>query len=173
VLLRCWVEQYGDRLLGIAYSYTGNRMIAEDCLQDAFVRAYRKIDQLRDRDNPFPWLVRIVINECKSRKRQNRELTMLQIPAQSVVGPEEIIVKRETKQNIHQAVMMLPDKYRIPIILHYFEDMQLDSIAEILGEKPGTVRTRLRRARERLAKLVEEGDWNDVGRSIETSQIGP
>lgn len=171
MLLKSWVEQYGDQLLRIAYAYTQNRMTAEDCLQDAFVTACRKAHQLRSKENPFPWLARIVINECKSKKRRRKEITMLHQP-ESVDGPEEIIVKEEMTRRVHQAVMVLPEKYRIPVILHYFEDMQLDDIAGTLKENPGTIRTRISRARQKLAKIMEEGDCSDLGGNVEKSQSG-
>lgn len=167
-----WIEQYGDRLLRIAYSYIHHLATAEDCLQESFIKAYRKMEQLNSQDNPFPWLVRIVINECKAWTRRKRELTLSELPEQTVEGPEKVMIEKVTQESIHQAIMDLPEKYRTPVILHYFHDLQLEVIAEILGEKSGTVRTRISRAKGKLKKILgklKEGEPDESRGSVARS----
>ncbi|MFB5193055.1 RNA polymerase sigma factor [Alicyclobacillus fastidiosus] len=161
-----WIDNYGDQLLRIACSYIHDRAAAEDCLQDAFVKAYKKTSQLKNRDRPFPWLARIVINECKSRSRKNKELVLPILPEQEVHGPETIVMEKVRSESIQMAINSLPEKYRTPIVLHYFHDLRLEVIAEILGEKSGTIRTRVSRARERLKVMLEVGETDESRRTI-------
>lgn len=170
--LTLWVEQYGDRLFRLAKSYVSDSALAEDCVQDALIKGFQKMGYLRDRDKALPWLMKIVINECKSRLRKNRKFTMLTSDVRYESNPEDAILNKLAAESLHKAIMMLPEKYRLPIILYYFEDIQLDTIAQILKANPGTIRTRIKRAREKLKKIVQEGDVDDSGGQNNRCQVG-
>ncbi|MCF8568269.1 sigma-70 family RNA polymerase sigma factor [Alicyclobacillus tolerans] len=156
-LISSWVHDYADRLAFIAYTHVHNQKTAEDLVQETFIRAFRSIDQLRDVDNPLPWLIRIVINLCHTTKRRGwKEVVVSETPSRSVTtGPEDLYIQRTRDRELHQAVMSLPQTYRTPIVLFYFEELSINEIAEALNIHSGTARTRLSRARKQLETILE------------------
>lgn len=167
-MIESWVHQYADRLSFIAYTHVHDQKTAEDMVQETFIRAFRSIDQVRDIENPLPWLIRIVINRCHSTKRKKwNEVNVAESPLQSTTtGPEDIYLQQTRDREVHQAIMSLPETYRNPIILFYFEDLSTIEISTALDIHEGTVRTRLARGRKKLESILERslnGEKNDVG----------
>ena len=133
------------RLYRAALAILGDPQEAEDAVQDAFVRYLEKAPT--DLENSSAWLMRVLVNGCKSRlrlawRRVGPLPEMLPTP-----GPEE-------RQELEE-LFALPPEDRVAIHLHYYEGYSTDEIAQILGCRPGTVRSRLSRARDRLRKLIE------------------
>ena len=140
------VTQNETRLYRAALAILGHPQEAEDAVQDAFVRYLEKAPA--DLENPGAWLMRVLVNGCKSRLRLAwRRVGPLPetLPAP---GPEE----REELEEL----FALPPEDRAVIHLHYYEGYSTDEIARMLGQRPGTVRSRLSRARSRLRKLLTE-----------------
>lgn len=167
--LRRWISDYSARLVRIALIYSTNLAVAEDCVQDAFIKAYRSAHQLSQRNNPFPWLVRIVINECKARQRKSwRERLTSQLPDAPVSSTEDQYIVQSEFRQIQQAIQSLPEKYKVPVILYYFEELPISEIADATQTNENTVKTRLSRARERLSRILreEEGWDHELGRQI-------
>ena len=139
------VTQNEDRLYRAALAILGDPQEAEDAVQDAFVRFLEKApDHL---ENPSAWLMRVLVNGCRSRLRLAwRRVGPLPdtLPAP---GPEE-------SQELEE-LYSLPPEDRAVIHLHYYEGYSTAELAKMLGCRPGTVRSRLFRARERLRKLLE------------------
>ena len=139
------VTQNENRLYRTALAILGCQQEAEDAVQDAFLRYLEKAPA--DLENPSAWLARVLVNGCKSRLRLAwRRVGPLPdtLPAP---GPEE----REELEELFS----LPPEDRAVIHLHYYEGYSTGEIAQMLGQRPGTVRSRLSRARERLKKLLE------------------
>ena len=139
------VTQNENRLYRAALAILGCQQEAEDAVQDAFLRYLEKAPA--DLENPSAWLTRVLVNGCKSRlrlawRRVGPLPEMLPTP-----GPEE-------RQELEE-LFALPPEDRVAIHLHYYEGYSTDEIAQILGCRPGTVRSRLSRARDRLRKLLE------------------
>ena len=133
------------RLYRAALAILGHPHEAEDAVQDAFVRYLEKAPA--DLEAPSAWLMRVLVNGCKSRLRLAwRRVGPLPdtLPAP---GPEE-------RQELEE-LFSLPPEDRAVIHLHYYEGYSTNEIAQLLGCRPGTVRSRLSRARERLRKLLE------------------
>ena len=140
------VTQNGTRLYRAALAILGDPHEAEDAVQDAFVRYLEKAP--KELEHPSAWLMRVLVNGCKSRLRLAwRRVGPLPetLPAP---GPEE----REELEEL----FALPPEDRAVIHLHYCEGYSTDEIAGLLGKRPGTVRSRLSRAREKLRKLLED-----------------
>lgn len=140
------VTQNENRLYRAALAILGDPHEAEDAVQDAFVRYLEKAPG--DLESPSAWLMRVLVNGCKSRLRLAwRRVGPLPetLPAP---GPEE----REELEELFS----LPPEDRAVIHLHYYEGFSTGEIAQMLGQRPGTVRSRLSRARERLRKLLTE-----------------
>lgn len=164
-----WIRNYGVQLVRIASMYSSDQSAAEDCVQDAFIKAYKSIHQLSQRENPFPWLMRIVINECKTRHRRGwREILTSKLPEEMVIGAEDTYLVQAEFRQVRKAIQSIPDKYRIPIILHYFEGFPVSEIAAVMRISPNTVKTRLLRARRRLGQILQEGEeWDrELGRQV-------
>ena len=133
------------RLYRAALAILGDPQEAEDAVQDAFVRYLEKAPA--DLESSSAWLMRVLVNGCKSRlrlawRRVGPLPEMLPTP-----GPEE-------RQELEE-LFALPPEDRVVIHLRYYEGYSTDEIAQILGCRPGTVRSRLSRARDRLRKLIE------------------
>lgn len=146
------VTQNENRLYRAALAILGDPHEAEDAVQDAFVRYLEKAPQ--DLENPPAWLMRVLVNGCKSRLRLAwRRVAPLPetLPAP---GPEE----REELEELFS----LPPEDRAVIHLHYYEGYSTEEIAQMLSCRPGTVRSRLFRARERLKKLLEESQKGEL-----------
>ena len=134
------------RLYRAALAILGDPHEAEDAVQDAFVRYLEKAPA--DLETPSAWLMRVLVNGCKSRLRLAwRRVGPLPdtLPAP---GPEE-------RQELEE-LFSLPPEDRAVIHLHYYEGYATAEIARMLGCQPGTVRSRLSRAREKLRKLLKQ-----------------
>ncbi len=167
------MEQYYDRLCYVAYTYVRDRSRAEDVVQEAFVNAYLKVRQLKETDRPYPWLVRIVINQCLNTIRnQKREKLAEHVPDISIASTEDVYMQRSRDKEVYAGIMGLADKFRIPIILYYFEEMSVKEIAYALNMGEGAAKTRLARGRKQLENLLRRGDSDEFGESYSSGQTG-
>jgi RNA polymerase sigma-70 factor, ECF subfamily len=164
-LIEDWIDRYTQRLVRLAYTYVRDWSAAEDRLQDAFIKAYQKIDTFRTGSDPFPWLAKIVVNECKMSKRRSwREMVTDLLPDQGVASSEDEFFRVNDKEQLFQVIFSLPESMRSPIILYYFEELSVEQIADILKTKTGTVKSRLSRGRERVRKICEEDGYGTAFR---------
>lgn len=140
------VAQNENRLYRTALAILGDPQEAEDAVQDAFVRflEYRPDDL----EIPGAWLMRVMVNGCKSRLRLAWRRVGPLPDTLAAPGPEE--------QEELEELFSLPPEDRVVIHLYYYEGWSTGEIARMLGQRPGTVRSRLSRARERLRKLLEK-----------------
>lgn len=135
----------------IALSYTASSADAEDAMQEALLRAWKRRDTLRDVSVFGTWLNRILINECKTILRGRRRQSVAdQLPAIAVPPPDEDAMALRT------ALFALPEKYRIPLVLHLLEGYTLQETAALLRLPLGTVKTRVARAKKKLEEEVSE-----------------
>lgn len=139
------LQEQANRLYRTALAYLGNPQEAEDAVQDTFLKFYEKAP--KNLDNPAAWLTRVLVNQCRDRLRspQRREVPLWD--ALPVSGPEE----REELEELFS----LPPEDRTVIHLFYYENYTTEEIANILNVRPGTVRSRLSRARARLRTLLK------------------
>ena len=150
--------------LAVAYpgAYRTARLIlrdpvdAEDAVQDAFLRAWR-FRASAPRDAGWqPWLYRVVVNACCSRLRRDipRERARAELDDDLVddtPGPEVSAMRTESESAIVLALAALPESLRIPVVLRYYAGLSEKDIATAIGRRPGTVKSRLYDARQRLA----------------------
>ena len=143
-----------------AYVITGSAADAEEVVQDAFVKAYRARGRFRS-GAPFrPWLLAIVANEARNRRRATgrRARLSLQLAEERPSGgaapsPEVALLAREERAELLAAVDRLGEEQRAAIACRYFLGLSEAETAAVLGCRPGTVKSRLSRA---LARLEEE-----------------
>jgi RNA polymerase sigma-70 factor (ECF subfamily) len=150
----------------LAYQVTGDEAEAADAVQEGFIRAYRALGRFRD-GAPFrPWLLRIVFNEARQRRRSRGRFAALlsrvgAIPAAAEPDPIFTVLATETRDEVALAVAALSEPDRQLIHMRYFLDLDESAMATVLGVPRGTVKSRLWRARAHLrTQLVETGQWN-------------
>lgn len=153
------VERYSEMVFRIAFSYFGNQADAEDMMQEVFLKLLRQNQLPGSDEQTKAWLIRVTVNQCHSTfrspfRREKGWLTDYEWNSfADKTSLEEDVTRRYT---VYNAVMSLPDKYRIAVHLYYYEDLLIDEIAEVLHVKATTVQTRLARAREKLKKALED-----------------
>ncbi len=141
------VRDTAPRLYRAALSILGDPHEAEDAVQDAFVKFLEKAPD--DLDEPSAWLMRVLVNGCKSRLRLHWRRVVELPDTLPVPGPEE----REELEELYA----LPPGDRAAIHLFYYEGYSTEEIARITGMRPGSVRSRLSRARAKLKRLLNGG----------------
>ena len=148
------VRRYQRIAYRTAYLIAGQAE-AEDATQQAFVKAYRSLDRF-DPARPFrPWLLRIVANEARNLRRSagrraGLELTLSGEPEVVEPSPEHASIARERRQTLLRAMGRLSESDREVLGLRYFLDLSEAEMAEALDVPPGTVKSRLSRAMDRL-----------------------
>lgn len=143
------VHEQQRQLYRIAVSYTASSADAEDAMQEALLRAWKRRDTLRNPAYFSTWLNRILINECKTllRKRK-RQLPTADLPNLAAPPPGR------TSHALRTALFALPEKYRVPLVLNLLEGYTLREIATMLSLPVGTVKTRIARAKQKLEQEV-------------------
>jgi RNA polymerase sigma-70 factor (ECF subfamily) len=157
------VERYQALAFRAAYLVTRSAEDAEDATQEGFVKAYYALGRFR-RGAPFrPWLLRIVANEARNRRRSawRREGLALRAAGEQLSGdaapsPEMGAVASEQRQALLGALEQLREEDRLVIACRYFLDLSEEETAATLGWRRGTVKSRLSRALARLRKKVGE-----------------
>lgn len=149
-------EQYGDRVFMAAFSVCRNRTDADDAVQDTLIR-YNSLDKdFESEAHLRAWLLRVAINRAKdiasSFWRRNR------VAWEDSMG--EVAFEEVADSRLFEAVMRLPERYRVVIHLFYEEDYTVEEISRILRRPRGTVKSQLSRGRTLLKNMLEE-EWND------------
>ncbi|WP_342481765.1 sigma-70 family RNA polymerase sigma factor [Paenibacillus sp. FSL L8-0340] len=142
------VRKHSDMVLRLALAYVRNMADAQDICQDVFIRLFQHHPEFADQDHERAWMIRVTINRCKDMLRSpwKRYISALERP--------ELPIPEAEEREVVSAVLKLPVKYRIVIHLYYFENYSTAEIAAMLQYKEGTVRTQLKRARERLKAVM-------------------
>ncbi len=157
-LERCMAE-HKTRLMRMAFLYLGDEELAEDAVQETFIRAYRGLDRFRGDSSEYTWLMRIAINTCKSMRRTAwMRVFRAGVPLDDAPEPGREDSYRD--DTVLRAVMELPDKLKQAVLLYYYQDMKQADVAKALNVPEKTVATRLLRARNKL-RLSLEGWYFD------------
>ncbi len=160
------VEQYKDLLFGTAVLMTGNRATAEEQVQEAFLSAWRGIRNFRLGKPVKPWVLRILINTVlSSRRKKSLPTTYISDqgpdePDTTEGGPEETLDALERRLYVRRAIAQLSPEHRQVVALRYFAQLTVPEVAQTLGLKQGTVKSRLSRALRNLRRHLEEEDVN-------------
>ncbi|MGH9225999.1 MAG: RNA polymerase sigma factor [Acidimicrobiales bacterium] len=143
------VRHYEPRLRALAYRLLADRDLTDDVLQEAFVRAFKSLDRFRGDSSFGTWLYRITYNACIDELRKGRRVLPLMAenepePADLRSGPADVAIER---LDLAAAMASLPPELRVAVMLVDAEGLDYAATSRVLGIPPGTVGSRLNRAR--------------------------
>lgn len=154
-----YIEKYLKMVYRISFHYFGNREDAEDVAQDVFVKFYASNINLKSEEEIKAWLIRVTTNICHNYFRnpfRKRKTEIDEKELENIIGTsssEQEIVNRRV---VLDAVMSLPEHYRIIVYLFYYEEYSIGQISNILKIKETTIQTRLSRARVKLKSVLAD-----------------
>lgn len=162
------IDRHKDRAMTLALRLTGNRQESEELVQDAFLRAYRSLDQFRGDAKFGTWFYRILYNLCltKVSRRKGRpeqlDVSDERMLDNILVDEEEATIQErmeedEMQQMIASEIAGMPEKFRTVLTLFYVQEMSYEEITAVLNQPLGTVKTNLFRARNLLRERVLAG----------------
>ena len=159
------MNEYGDRLTKLAYTYVKDVGKAQEIVQDVFVTCYEQYEKVRQIEKIKPWLYRVTINRAKDVLRSTwveRVLLHNAIAHEQITSnlTEETILQNDEQTTLFHMILALPVKYREVILLFYYEDCSIDNIASTLKVNSNTIKSRLKRGRSLLEKRWKELDEN-------------
>ena len=151
------VLRYQQPLLRTCFLYLRDRALAEDAVQETFLKAYRSLASFRGECSEKTWLMKIAMNTCCDLRRAHRlrRIDPRRIPD---LLPQTAEPFTQAEEALVTQVMRLPRKLREVILLYYYQDMTVTEIAVSLGISQSSVSGRLKRAREKLRTLLEGRD---------------
>lgn len=157
---RALFEAYYKRTYAVAYNILRHREVAEDITQDAFIKAFQSLHQLHDGTKFGAWLAVIASNLARNYlKREKRiyltdEETFMPGESETDYTEEAALRHLETERVIRAIKTLPPEQYQV-VVLQYYYELKIDEIAAMLELSPGTIKSRLFRARQRLAAELE------------------
>lgn len=154
------MDEYSSMLVGICAILLDDRDLAQDVVQETFIRVYKKMDSFRGArpESEKAWLTRIAVNLCRDERRKKWfrfEDRTIPVEMMTLSAPEA----SDEAQQLYAAVQTLPQKYREVILLRFYQDLTAPEIAEILHQATGTIYHKLTRAQEMLKKRLERYDF--------------
>lgn len=160
------VDMYRDRAVNIAFRYLGDRTLAEDLAQEAFVRIYERRERFDPSQDFSPWFYRILTNLCLDHLRRERHrgghLSLLseyegpEPPEAERTAPPVRAEREELAARVQSALVRLPGRQRMAIVLQHYEGLSYEQISEAMGCSRGTVDGLLSRARTALRDELED-----------------
>ncbi|MGO3182597.1 MAG: RNA polymerase sigma factor [Aequorivita sp.] len=160
-LFEILLRRYNQRLFRVIRSYVHSEADVRDIMQDAYVKAYLKLQQFNNESSFSTWLIRIGINEALQYLRKNKRAVtnygkteslenVFNLPDTNQMNPEKQAIKSETRVLIERAVDLLPEKYKVVFVLHQMEGLSNPEIASCLNLTDSNVKVRLHRAKNLL-----------------------
>ncbi|WP_432353588.1 sigma-70 family RNA polymerase sigma factor [Sporosarcina sp. A2] len=155
------MSQYGDYLLRVVYAIVKEKTKAEDIIQEVFIQYYIHIDEFEHRSSVKTYLYRIAMNKCHNlfKSWHYRKLEFSHQVGKwllSLQTTEEQVICKESGNELKQLIDRLPLKYKEVIWLHYYAEMTVSEVADVLECSANTVKTRLARGRRLLKGILKE-----------------
>ena len=146
------IHVYGTPLYRLCLVMLGNESDAEDAVQETFIRFLQKAPRFEDDEHQKAWLITVAANRCRdllrARKRQG----------QIDPGLVQEVRAEVPDSGILEALMTLPEKFRLVLVLHYVEGYRVEEIARIVGRTPSAVKMRLQKGRRLLKEAYQKED---------------
>jgi RNA polymerase sigma-70 factor (ECF subfamily) len=158
------VQSYQRPVYNLCYRMLGDQAEAEDATQETFIRAYTNLDRFNTDRKFINWVLTIASNHCVDRLRKRRinwssledEPLVEKVPMPESIDPHRSAVRQEMSDQVQALIDQLPPDYRTPLVLLYWYGYSYEEIAEILDITVPAVKSRLHRARKRLAKMMTD-----------------
>ncbi|MBN2245113.1 MAG: sigma-70 family RNA polymerase sigma factor [Candidatus Aminicenantes bacterium] len=157
------VKKYKNKVFNMAYSMTQNRETADDISQDVFIKTYKALPKFQFKSQFGTWLYQITVNHIRDFLRKESKVKhysleeMQELPSPDknhTHSVEKIQIDKKRREIVHTTIRALPEKHRIILVLRDIQGYSYDDIAKILKISPGTVDSRLFRARRSLRKKI-------------------
>jgi RNA polymerase sigma-70 factor (ECF subfamily) len=173
------VRRWQGPLVNMAWRYSRDRGRAEEMAQEAFLRAWRGLANWRRESSFSTWLFALAANVYRSELKRFPTETLPLDAAAEPSGPasqHRELAAKSSGETVRRAVLALPQRYREPVILFYFHEMDVAAAARTLGLPEGTLKARLSRAREllrrRFPRLEEEKDSHPGHKNKDAARVG-
>ncbi len=168
--LQRMIAQYGNALQRMCYVYLRDAALAEDAVQETFLKVYRHLDAFRGESSEKTWLMHIAVNTCRDMRRNawfryvDRRITLEDVHM-ATVPPDADSIALTTE------VLRLPRKSLEVVLLHYYQGMNIKETAEALGITSSAVIGRLKRATTHLHTALEGGEGDETGKCAGQSSL--
>jgi len=147
-------RRHRDRMWAVALRTTRNRELASDCVQDAFISAFRRAESYRGDAAVTTWLHRIVVNACLDRLRRDKPTS--ELPEYELSDKRDAEGSVDTRLDVREALDRLPEGQRMALILVDMHGLSVAEAAAVLEVAEGTVKSRCSRGRDAMAELLRE-----------------
>lgn len=146
-------EKYKNTVYSVIFNYVQNTEDTADLLQEVFLKLYATDTEFTGEEHRKAWLIRVSVNLCINHLRSNKR-------RKTVALEEDVPYFDQREDNeLLKIVLDLPEKYRIPIHLFYYESYSIKDIANVLDIPESTVKIQLKRGREKLSNILKKEDW--------------
>lgn len=171
-------EKYARNVLNLAYKMTGAEETARDLTQDIFLKVYQSLSSFKGESHIYTWLYRIALNHILNFLKRERKFHWMELMDTKIsdvlnrneiipdytlhsnpISPDAKIEKREREEIVWSIILKLPEKQRVPFVLHRYQGLSYQEIADQLGISLSNVESRIHRAKKILIK--ELGQWVD------------
>jgi RNA polymerase sigma-70 factor (sigma-E family) len=143
-------------LMRLAHIMLGDRLSAEDVVQEAFCGLYRRWSHLSDTGRALQYLRTSVLNGCRSVQRRRTGPRALPSDGQPAVSAEAAVITGEERREVMRALRRLPARQREALVLRYYLDLSAEEIATTMGIGPSSVRSAIHRALASLGRMLQE-----------------
>ena len=148
------IQTYEKDLLRLCCTYLKDVSLAEDAVQETFLKAYKHLHAFRGESSEKTWLIRIAINACRDVQRTN---WFRNLPRMVNLDAVQVTQELETGSELVAEIMKMQSRYREVIFMYYYEDLKVEEIAAILNVSKSTVCRRIEKARRLLKNMLEGG----------------
>jgi RNA polymerase sigma-70 factor, ECF subfamily len=168
------VRRWQGPMVNMAWRYCRDRGRAEEMAQEAFLRAWRGLAKWRRESSFSTWLFALAANVFRSELQR---FPAVNVPLEEVAEParpatqHDGLAEKQSQDAVRRAVLALPQRYREPVVLYYFHDMDVAAAARTMGLPEGTVKARLSRGRELMRKRFPH--LNEQNSPLLSSTLGP
>lgn len=154
-------ERFNRPLFSLIYRYTANREVAEDLLQDVFLKIFSKLESLRKTETFVSWMYRIAVNTCFGYLRASKSQVQRTVPLNNMkerIGEDAAKPSdRLMKKSLDDAIQSLPTRMKTIFLLHDVQGFKHEEIAPMLGCSVGTSKSQLFKARLKIRERLERG----------------
>lgn len=158
-MLDFFIEKHGKRVFGLCMSLCCSKASAEELYQETWLRALKKIEKYDTEKDFEPWITKICVNIYRDKLRRQRKSPFYDgfKTAQEKQAAINAVADEKTSYSfVYDAINTLPEKLRVTVILHYFEDKDIRTVAKTLNIPEGTVKSRLNTARKLLKEELKD-----------------